>query len=244
MADVSIVIRAYNEAAELRRALESVKAQVFDGQMELVVVDNGSTDNTAAVAREFGAAVVTLPQQEFSYPKSLNVGIERATAPIVICLVAHAYPDRRDWVAAGARHFADPRVAGVFSFTKPLPDATVWDRLLSWPAYLWCRLRGAVKIRRVGPGTFGATNIALRRELWQRHPFDEAYGAGGEDTGWAKWAISQGYVLVRDPAFSVRHSHNLGSYKQLRQQLQLWKRTEQPRRFDQTELSFRKRPNK
>jgi glycosyltransferase involved in cell wall biosynthesis len=109
--DVSIVIRAYNEAGPLRRLLEWTRRQEFEGAVEVIVVDNGSTDGTAAVAREFGARVVTLPQGEFSYPKSLNLGVEAARAPVVVCLVAHAYPDTTDWLARGLRHFADRRVA-------------------------------------------------------------------------------------------------------------------------------------
>lgn len=154
MVDVSIVIRAYNEAPLLRRLLEALALQDFAGTTELIVVDNGSSDGTVEVAKEYDAKVVTLAQAEFSYPKSLNVGIERATAPVVICLVAHAYPERSDWVSRGVAHFADPRVAGVYSYPLPHRDATLWDRGF-WVLPLWFKLLGVTRIKRVIPARLG-----------------------------------------------------------------------------------------
>jgi glycosyltransferase involved in cell wall biosynthesis len=239
--DVSIVIRAYNEAGPLRRLLEWTRRQEFEGAVEVIVVDNGSTDGTAAVAREFGARVVTLPQGEFSYPKSLNLGVEAARAPVVVCLVAHAYPDTTDWLARGLRHFADRRVAGVYSYTKAHAGAPLWDWLVHGPGYVWSRWRGPVAMRHVWPGTFGATNLALRRALWEERDFDERYGAGGEDSAWAAWAMARGYKIIRDPAFVVRHSHYLQSWGQVWRQIVVWLKTGKPRRFDQAELTFREK---
>ncbi len=241
MADVSIIIRAYNEDKALQRLLAHLQTQRFGGEAELIVVDNGSTDGTAAVASRGGATVVTLPQAEFSYPKSLNVGIERASAPVVVCLVAHAYPESNDWLARACRHFADEQVAGVFAYTTPQPDATVWDWLILWPGVAWGRWRGVRPVKVAGPGVFGATNIALRRALWEQHPFDEAYGFGGEDTAWAAWALSQEYQIIRDPAFTVRHSHYLRTFGQFWRQIAVWARTGKPREFDPAELAFREK---
>ncbi|HEY2004114.1 MAG TPA: glycosyltransferase [Candidatus Saccharimonadia bacterium] len=241
MPTVSIVIRAYNEEKQLRVLLESLKNQVFDGTAELVVVNNGSTDQTEKVAKEYEAKVVYLKQEEFSYPKSLNIGIEAASSPIVMCLVAHAFPDSPLWVANGLRHFRNQDVAGVFSYTKPYHNASIWDQLLWWPPIILTSLIGATRIRTVKPGMgiFGANNIALRRSVWERHQFDEKYGAAGEDSEWAEWAVSHGYSIIRDPGFAVRHSHNLRSFGDFRAQLRLWKRSNLARKFDRDELEFR-----
>lgn len=239
MPDVSVVIRAYNEAGPLRTVFERVGRQEHALEVELVVVDNGSVDDTAAVARAAGAHVVTLPQEQFSYPRSLNVGIARASAPVVVALVAHAYPVGRRWLAAGVRHFEEPSVAGVYSNVIPHARAGLLNQRLYWPAYLRSRVRGVHRDTVAGAGSFGATNLALRRSLWVEHPFDEQYGAGGEDQAWATWALEHGYAIVCDPAFLVRHSHPLRGLRQMRAQRRLWATMAQPRPFDRGELAFR-----
>ena len=84
-----------------------------------------------------------------------------------------------------------------------------------------------------------ATNAAIRRSLWQTHPFDEAYEAGGADTVWAGWAMSQGHRIICEPGFSVRHSHGVG-WKGMLRQMRYWTSLLKPQRFDrQRLLAFR-----
>jgi glycosyltransferase involved in cell wall biosynthesis len=70
-AQISVVIPAYNAGAYLRTTLESVLAQsALPG--EIIVVDDGSTDDTAAIARSFGARVIVIPNGGPSHAR--NVG--------------------------------------------------------------------------------------------------------------------------------------------------------------------------
>jgi peptidoglycan/xylan/chitin deacetylase (PgdA/CDA1 family)/GT2 family glycosyltransferase len=55
---VSVVIPAYNEEIYLLSCLQSIKNQDYAGEYEVIVVDNASTDNTAKIARDWGAKVV------------------------------------------------------------------------------------------------------------------------------------------------------------------------------------------
>ena len=59
----SVVVPAYNEAAYLGRALDSLQHQDYDGTYEIIVVDNNSTDNTAAIAARYGVRLVKEAQQ-------------------------------------------------------------------------------------------------------------------------------------------------------------------------------------
>jgi GT2 family glycosyltransferase len=238
--DVSIMIRAYNEAASLATILERLRRQEHRYSVELVVVDNGSTDATPEVARRAGARVVTLPQDQFSYPRSLNLGMESTTAPIVVSLVGHAFPVGRRWLASALPHFGKPQVAGVYSCVIPHKRSSLADKRLYWPAYLRSWVKGTQELRYWVPGVFCAVNIAMRRALWEEHPFDERFGAGGEDGEWALWALSQGYSIVSEPRFVVRHSHGLGTFSQARQQKRLWATHSEPRPFTREELSFRR----
>jgi glycosyltransferase involved in cell wall biosynthesis len=78
---ISIAILAYNEAANIRRTLESVA-----WADELVLVDSGSTDETVAIAQEFGARVFCEPWK--GYGPQMNSAIDKCTSPWIFSLDA------------------------------------------------------------------------------------------------------------------------------------------------------------
>jgi len=85
-ATLSVVIITYNEEANLGHALESVEGLVRDSGGEIVVVDSGSTDGTAEIARSFGAKVFAHPWDGFAAQR--NWALEQATSEWVLPLDA------------------------------------------------------------------------------------------------------------------------------------------------------------
>jgi len=69
----SVIIPAFNAAATLSRAIESVQAQSWPAH-EIIVVDDGSTDATADIAAGFGDAVRLLRQQNCGVSMARNAG--------------------------------------------------------------------------------------------------------------------------------------------------------------------------
>ncbi len=82
---ISVVIPAYNAARFLSRCLESVFAQTLRPD-EVIVVDDGSTDNTAALAAELGAKVIRRPNGGLSAAR--NTGIQNASSEWIALLDA------------------------------------------------------------------------------------------------------------------------------------------------------------
>jgi glycosyltransferase involved in cell wall biosynthesis/O-antigen/teichoic acid export membrane protein len=82
---ISVVIPAYNAAAFLPRCLESVFAQTLK-PAEVIVVDDGSTDNTAALAEELGARVIRRPNGGQSAAR--NMGIQSTSSEWIALLDA------------------------------------------------------------------------------------------------------------------------------------------------------------
>jgi glycosyltransferase involved in cell wall biosynthesis len=87
---ISVVIPAYNAAPFLPRCLASVFAQTLKPE-EVIVVDDGSTDNTAALAAELGATVIS--RQNAGVSASRNAGIQKASGEWIALLDADD-----DWV--------------------------------------------------------------------------------------------------------------------------------------------------
>lgn len=79
---VSVVIPTYNRGSLIGETLESVFAQTYP-RLEVIVVDDGSTDDTEAVVARFGGRIIYIRQQNQGLAASRNVGLARATGEFV-----------------------------------------------------------------------------------------------------------------------------------------------------------------
>jgi cellulose synthase/poly-beta-1,6-N-acetylglucosamine synthase-like glycosyltransferase/peptidoglycan/xylan/chitin deacetylase (PgdA/CDA1 family) len=83
--DVSVVIPAYNEAAGIAATIRSMVTSRYRGRIEVIVVDDGSTDGTAAIARNLRIPYVrVISQPNSGKPGALNRGIAEAHSDILI----------------------------------------------------------------------------------------------------------------------------------------------------------------
>jgi hypothetical protein len=103
----SVIIPAFNAAATLARAVESVRAQSWPAH-EIIVVDDGSTDETAGAARQFGDAVHLIRQPNSGVSVARNAGAAAATGNWLAFLDADDWyePDRiklhAEWIVEDA----------------------------------------------------------------------------------------------------------------------------------------------
>mgnify|MGYP001064110202 CR=1 FL=1 len=74
MPKVSVIIPTYNHACYLPEAIESVLDQTYR-DFEVIVVDDGSSDNTQEVVTRFGVQVIYIHQENRGLPASHNTGI-------------------------------------------------------------------------------------------------------------------------------------------------------------------------
>jgi glycosyltransferase involved in cell wall biosynthesis len=213
----SVIIPALNEAENLALSLPHVRLQLGPID-ELIVVDNGSRDNTAAVAEKLGAQVFHEPIRGRSYAR--NLGIRKSQGDLVVFLDADCTP-QREWLSELLKPFEDPAtgcVAGAFlnfiATSTPFSDYLVRKGHLAQAVYFNHPFR-----------PFAATgNAAFRRAVLDRIGlFDEALWTGQDaDLSW-RMQLETSYKVAAAPLALVSHREDLsfrGFLKQKRRHAQ------------------------
>lgn len=197
---ISVVIRAYNEERHIGRLLEGIAHQNL-GETEIILVDSGSTDATLEIARRYALRVVHIQPDEFTFGRSLNRGIAASQGEIIVIASAHVYPVYPDWLERLLAPFSDPQVALAYgkqrgNATAKFSEGQIFARW--YPE--------SSDLQQAHPFSNNA-NAAIRRSLWQLHPYDESL-SGLEDLDWAHWAVGEGYRLAYVAEAEVIHVHN------------------------------------
>ncbi len=162
MAVISVVIPALNDSAMLRTCLEALRSQIRLPD-EIVVVDNGSTDDTAKVAAAAGARVVDEPHR--GIPAATAAGFDAARGDLLARLDADSVPPA-NWLAMLERRFDDdPALAALTGPGKFYGAGRLVRRMgevLYIGGYFWSMgwLLGH-------PPLFGS-NFAIRATAWRR----------------------------------------------------------------------------
>jgi glycosyltransferase involved in cell wall biosynthesis len=85
---VSTIIPVYNGESTIKEALDSVFAQGLDGEIEVIVTNDGSTDSTQSVLDSYGARITVIRQTNQGQPAARNAAIERARGKYIALLDA------------------------------------------------------------------------------------------------------------------------------------------------------------
>jgi GT2 family glycosyltransferase len=188
----SVVVPAWNAGEVLPRLLDALAAQTTEH--ELVVVDAGSTDATAAIARSAGARVVSAPQRNRSLAR--NLGVAAASGEVIAFTDTDCVP-APGWASALARCLESaPLAAGpVHIRARPEPNmAERFDLLWRYP-----------QERYVAAGVATSANLGIRREAFDAvGGYDQRFHHG-EDTDLCLRAADAGFAMAWCPAAEVSH---------------------------------------
>jgi len=198
---VSVVIPAYNAAWCVRKAIDSVLGQTFR-DVEVVVVDDGSTDGTADTLATYGQSIRVLRQRNGGLSSARNAGIRASQAEYV------AFLDADDWWLPGK---LAPQVEllrsrpelGFVSAAARVEDAD--GQLLNLWSCSTCtgpflpRLFGAN-----GDVAGSGSAVVARRQLFdQVGGFDESLRSLEDVDMWMRLAAVSGYACIAEPAVVI-----------------------------------------
>lgn len=193
---ISVVIPAHNEERVIADCLTSLREQTYTNGVEIIVVDNNSTDSTADAARAHGATVYVEPKEGVCFARQR--GTKEALGRIVVSADADTtYP--YDWLRNIADAFLDNpdavAVAGPCIFVK-----APW-----WGGLYYNSLFGIVNFifKLTGRLIFiPASNIAFKKEAWSG--YDTTLRRGGDEFALLSQLKKAGRVLFlyNNPVFT------------------------------------------
>lgn len=200
MVETSIVIRAFNEEKYIGKLLRQIRAQNYN-DFEIMLVDSGSTDKTVAIAESYCDCILQIQSCDFTFGYSLNYGCRNARGKYIVIVSAHCVPTDTKWLQSLLAPFMDPRVAMVYGRHIGAEETKFSEKMD------FARMFDDVNRRKVAlPFYANNANSAIRKELWESHPFDE-YLTGLEDIAWAKYFAERSHAVVYEPGASVYHIH-------------------------------------
>ena len=196
---VSVVIRCFNEERHIGKLLAGIMHQTVK-DVEIIVVDSGSTDSTCDIVECFPTSLIHIEPSEFSFGRALNIGCAAATAPIIAIASGHVYPVYHTWLEHILKAFTDPEVALVYG--KQRGD----DRTKFSEHQIFAKWFPDTPHPRQTTPFCNNANAAVRRSVWEQLPYDEEL-TGLEDLDWAKRAQEAGFALSYVPTAEIVHVH-------------------------------------
>lgn len=195
----SIVIRTLNESKHLENLMRGIHDQNYR-DWEIVLVDSGSTDGTLEIAQKYGARIFHIPQDEFTFGRSLNWGCREALGEYLVFASGHVWPITNNWLRNIVKPFEDPAVAMVYGRQRGT-DANRLSEIRDLDANFGPASNILVDEAKANNG-----NSAVRQSLWRSQPFDESL-PGLEDVDWARKIERHNYRVYYAADASVYHVH-------------------------------------
>ncbi|MBL8012392.1 MAG: glycosyltransferase, partial [Candidatus Omnitrophica bacterium] len=210
---VSVVVPVFNAETTIAHVVQSLLSQTYPGLTEVILVDDGSTDQTSEILKSF-PEIIYLKQNNAGPAAARNRGATESRGDFILFTdsdcIAH-----KDWMAQIVDGFKDPRVGAVcgsYGIANPqkilaacIHSEIIYRHRIVMPVY---------------PRAFGSYNVGIRREVFFCvGGFNEYYRqASGEDNDLSYKIINKGWLIYLNKSALVDHFHTTKVVKYLKEQ--------------------------
>ena len=196
MPQAAIIIPHYNDVVRLRRGLEALAPQIARHPVEVVVCDNGSTEDLEPLRRDFPQVAILHAPEKGAGP-ARNHGVAQTTAPWLFFIDADCVADD-DWLDRAMERGGQPRMVGgrvrVFDETPPpRTGAQAFEAVFAFDFKTYIEKKGFS----------GAGNLLVTRAMFEDVGGFDA--AKSEDYDWCMRAAKKGYPVIYAPEMIVWH---------------------------------------
>jgi len=177
---ISVIVPAYNAERYLTESVKSIRAQTLPAT-EILIIDDGSTDNTAAVARQLNSQITLIQQDNQGAGAARNLGVKMASGEFIAFLDADDLWSESKLEKQFEILKQQPHTEMVFGRVTQFISPDIDDQLKATIACPEVPIAGYV------PGT-----LFLRKETFLHVGFFETHWKLGEFIDWYAKAIEQG----------------------------------------------------
>lgn len=220
---VSLLVAAYNEQDNLAETLRGIDLQDYPGDVEVIIVDDGSTDNTLKFLRSIqrpGLQVISIPHQ--GKAAALNAGLEAVSHRVMVTIDADTFLYRQALRRIVARLLSNPDCAAVAgSVLVKNSRESLLTRLQEWDYFLAInavkRQQGMYRGTLVAQGAFSAfrTGVVRSARGWPNRI--------GEDIVLTWALLGEGYMVEHEPT-AIGFTRVPVNFRAFSRQRQRWAR--------------------
>lgn len=229
---LTVAIPVLNGGEPLRETLAALAKQRNDAgvELEVLIIDSGSTDGSLEAAREAGARVIEIDKSTFQHGRTRNLAIAEGEGEVVALLTDDATPASDRWLDAIVEGFGQAGdVALVFGPQLPRPEHSPMVRRELIEHFSSWGKGDEIELQQIGEGPegradyeqnkgtyvfFSDANGAVARWAWSQIPYREVPYA--EDQLIGREMLEAGYAKVFHPNAAVLHSHDYSSWNWLK----------------------------
>lgn len=216
MFKISVIIPVKNGALTIEKCLQAIIAQECIDNIEIIVLDSSSTDNSVAISLKYGAKIISILPNEFNHGLTRNKGVNHASGELVFLTVQDAWLSDNIHFQKMISHFTDHEVQSVNGM-QAIPhdikkNPALWFKRSCTPLTETHQYKDGKFFKDIAPSQQKAiccwdnVNTMYRKSALINLPFEKTNLS--EDMIWSKKALEIGWKIIRDPSLVAYHYHH------------------------------------
>ncbi len=221
--NISVIIPTKNAGPDFENLIKTLKHQVGFAEIEIVIVDSGSQDDTIKISRKCASKVIEILPEDFSHSYARNLGAINASGDYFLFTVQDALPPSNTWLHTMMTKMVEFNASAVSCAEQPREDSDLFYKVISWHHYEYLEVNKSDRILSMPAeqNNFNLrkngqlSNIAclISADLFYDYQFRFSYA---EDLDLGLRLIKDGHKLAFLNTPRINHSHNRSPYYSLK----------------------------